>query len=495
MSDVFDTLQERYQTLVARKEKGETGKDFLKDVSGFIADAQQAGATIADVDERSQLRAWMRFLANVLYDATGAYPDTSLQPLARGQLVASRLERGEKPAPSFPLAWMLVGGAAVIVIAVGLAIIGGMGRQPTLAPAPTSTLAPTLTSTPVPFVSHAAVGIELDEGGALEMTAGVFCLGTSDVIAEFTLEGVRPETEWHWEVQRDGEIVAAQPATPWGRETQTVTIHALTGGSEGVEAGHYDLLIYVGEQIVGTQSFQVFDVAPRIFNPWVADVPAPAGGASGEGEFEVGVRVIYLNYDYEGLCPGLNISHVLYREGESIQESVETWSGAPQGKAQVSFQAPDDLPFPPGDYEITVAIAGEEQARVEFTIRGEAEVHPAFGDVTIALGVRPDGTPILTAPDSRFDWNTKVIYAIFDYVGMRDGLAWMAVWSRSGKELAREEHFWDVETGGTEGTRWVAYYDESGRALPGGSYSVTLYIENVAQSTAEFNILYYVPRQ
>jgi len=487
MSDVFDTLQERYQTLVARQEKGETGKDLLEDVCAFIADAQRAGAAVADVDERSQMRAWMRFLAGVLYDATGTYPDTSLQPLARGQLVSSRLEREEKPSPSFPLAWTLIGGAAVIVIAVGLVTIGWMSN-----PHDGATPTPTATARP-PVMIQAAVGERLTEEGTLAQPAGTFCLDTPEIIAQFTLEGVLPETEWRWEVLHEGEIVAAQPTALWGQEAPTVTVRILTGGPEGVEPGHYDLLVYVDEQVVRVRSFQVLDTAPRVFNLQVADVPAPARGAPGGGEFEAGVRVVYLNYDYEGLCPGLDLTHTLYREEEPIQEKAETWRGTSQGLAQVNFQAPAGLPFPPGDYAAAVTVAGEEQARGEFTIREEVEVHPAFGDITIALGVQPDGTPVLTAPDDRFDWNTKVVYATFDYVGMRDGLAWMVVWSRNGQEVAREEHFWDVEADGTEGTRWVTHYDEQGRVLPGGTYNVTLYIENVAQRTADFRILYYVP--
>ncbi len=499
MSDLFDALQERYQMLVARKEKGETEESFLEDVRAFITDAQQAGATVADLNERSQLRAWMRFLANALYDTTGVYPDVMLQPLAHGQLVGLQPERREKPSPSFPLAWVLVGGAAVIVIAVGLVAIGWMSYpNDGAAPTPMSTSTPTPIPTPAPFVSQIAMGTELDTGGALRVAADTFCLGTSEVVAEFTLEGIEPETVWHWEVQREGEIVGAQPAAPWGKEAQHATIHALTGGLEGVEPGQYELLVYVGEQVAGVHSFQVLDKAPCVFNLRVTDVPDPAGQASDgpdENKFEAGVRVIYLGYEYEGLCPGLDVSHALYHEGAPVQESVEPWSDAPQGQAQVSFQAPGDLPFPSGDYEVTVAVAGEEQERVGLTI-GEVmgEVSPAFGDIAIALGVQPDGTPILTAQDDRFDWSTKVVYAIFDYVGMSDGLRWAAVWTRNDQEVAREEHFWDVETDGMEGTRWVAYHDESGRTLTGGNYSVTLYIKNVAQRTAEFNIRYYVPQ-
>ena len=118
---------------------------------------------------------------------------------------------------------------------------------------------------------------------------------------------------------------------------------------------------------------------------------------------------------------------------------------------------------------------------------------PSIGNLTLALGVQPDGTPILPAQEARFDWNTKVIYGIFDYVGMTDGLRWAAVWTRRGQEVAREENLWDVEADGTEGTRWVTYQNERGQVLSGGSYSVTLYIQNVAQRTADFNVLYYVP--
>ena len=142
MSGLFDTLQERYLALVARKEKDETGEEFLQDVSSFIADAQRAGAVTADVSERSQLRAWMRFLANTLYDATGAYPDTSLQPLARGQLIDSRLERKEKPAPLSPLAWVLIGGAVIVIVALGSWGVRSMSVSPAT-PSPSATPTPT----------------------------------------------------------------------------------------------------------------------------------------------------------------------------------------------------------------------------------------------------------------------------------------------------------------------------------------------------------------
>ena len=502
MSDLFDILQERYQALIARKEddekaKGGVEEEFLDDVRAFIADARQAGAALADLDERSQLRAWMRFLAHVPYDATSVYPDVTLQPLARGRLLHPRPEHRERPSPAFPLAWMLVGGAAAVVIALGLVAIGWLSR-----PAEVAEETPTPVAMPVPLVLQSAVGTELDPGGTVMVTADTFCLGTPEIIAQFTLEGLPPETQYRWELQREGQVVQAQPATPWGREEQPVTVRI--GGPEGVDPGQYDLLLYVGEGVVGVRSFRVLGTAPRVFDLRLADVPEPAGepaDRSDGNEFDAGVRVIYLDHEVEGFCPGLDVSYTLYQEGEPLQERVEPWAGAPQDQAQVSFQAPGDRPFSPGDYEVAIAVAGEEQPRVGFTIDEDEEeeeattapVPPAFGDVTVALGVGSDGTPLLPAPEDRFDWNTKAVYGFFDYVGMSDGLRWTAVWTRNDQEVAREERFWDVETYGTEGTRWVAYHDGRGGTLPGGTYRVTLYIENVAQRTAEFDILYYVP--
>ncbi|MEA3341431.1 MAG: hypothetical protein U9R15_15815, partial [Chloroflexota bacterium] len=171
----------------------------------------------------------------------------------------------------------------------------------------------------------------------------------------------------------------------------------------------------------------------------------------------------------------------------------------PLGEGQVSFQPSGDLSFSSGDYEAAVVVDGAEQARVGFAVGEPAPVEetpvPAMGDITLALGVQPDGAPIVAAPDNVFDWNTKVVYAIFDYVGMSEGLRWSVVWTRNGQEAAREERFWDLEAGGVEGARWVAHYNELGRVLPGGSYSVTLYIDDVAQSAADFRILYYAPPQ
>jgi len=497
MNGLMDTLQRQHQEKLERLNEGALDEAFLGEIHALITTLQEAGAIVAGPTERGQLRALMRFWGNVVYDHTGVYPNTMLHPLD-----PARASRPEEKVPSrhpMPrLVWMLVGGAAAVVIALGLVAIGWMGRFPDSAEeAPT----PTPTETPLPFVSYAALGTEQTENVTLSAAStDIFCSGTSEISAQFALEGAEPETRWHWELKRADETVTASSPNPWGQEPQQ-TIRVLTGGPEGVEPGQYQTLIYVGEEVIGAQSFHVLDSPPRVSNLQITDVPKrpPEGPDSpNENTFAPGARVVYLNYDYEGFCPGLEVTAAIYYKGESIQDSAESWDGVPQGRGQINLQAPGSLPFSPGSYEAAVLVAGEEQARVEFTIgqsepEAPEEVPPAFGDITVALGAQPNGTPILNVPENRFDWNTKAVYAIFDYQGMTDGLAWSAVWMRSGQEVKRQEKFWDVAVAGTEGTHWAVHYGEAGQLLPGGTYSVTLYIKNIAQRTADFSILYYVP--
>lgn len=114
---------------------------------------------------------------------------------------------------------------------------------------------------------------------------------------------------------------------------------------------------------------------------------------------------------------------------------------------------------------------------------------PLFSNLTIALGVLPTGEPLLVG--NEFDWNTRAVYAIFDYAGMRKGLPWSAAWTRNGREIARQNHLWDGASGGTA---WVVYFNPDGTVLFGGNYTVSLYIEDRLQAEASFRIRYYVPR-
>jgi hypothetical protein len=486
MNELLNAFQRRHQEKLDQLARGEDAEALLDGVYILISDLRQAGAIVVDPAERGQLRVLMRFWADIAYERTGIYPETALLPPDPANARPSEEpERRSWP----PLIWILAGGAAVITIAAGLATIGWLSSRPQ------ESVAAPPTPVPTPAVQYAIVEVMASDGAATDL----FCLDASGIVAEFSLKGVQPETAWRWELQRDGQVVDTQPAAAWGLEAEQTSLTVLAGGSQGVAPGRYDLVAYAEGRAVGARSFQVLSTAPHITDLQVTDVPATMGGeVLAKSAFDAGVKVIYLSYDYVGLCPGSRVSHALYHRGEVMRESVVVWSGDSQGQAQVGMQVPVGGAFPPGEYEIAVSIAGQEQGRVRFTVGGgeeEAAVAsaPAFGDITVALGVQPDGAPIL-AQQTPFGWATRVVHAVFGYEGMSDGVRWSVVWTRDGTEVARENYIWDAETAGNKGTYWITLAGKGGGPLGGGNYTISLYIADQLRSTADFQI-YYQPSE
>ena len=488
MSDLFDTLQERYLALLARKEKGETGEEFMQDASSFIADAQRAGAATADVGERSQLRAWMRFLANTLYDATDVYPDTSLQPLARGQLIDSRLEREERRTLLPPLGWALVGAAVLVLVVSGAVLFSADSAVPPPTPIPiTHTPVPSHTPPPSPTPEvRIDVGAGWNGTGDLALSAKVFCTGTTEIVAQFIVPKPLPaDVCWGWQLTQAGYIATEQSSLVWDTESTSSTVRVARPDGGPFAAGQHELTFLVDDQPVAHRIFDVLAVRPQVSDVQVSNVPTETGRT----EFEAGIPIIYVAYDYQNFCPGRSITRTIYRSGREVYQSFEEWAGTSDGSSQLDYYREGGLPLPGGEYQVTIGVGGQEPQQVMFTITGPAP--PAFSDVTLAQGVQSDGQPILRAPEgNRFDWNTKAVYAFFNYVGMSDGLRWAVVWTRNDEEVARAGGFWNVEADGTEGERWAVYYDESVPTLPNGRYSVTLSIDDKVESTKEFTIGY-----
>lgn len=284
MSQVFETLQNRYRDLVAESPTGIPDEEFLERVRTLLSDIRQAGTVVADPGERSLLRAYMHYLAMLLFQADQPLPAIDLQPLDRGRWPLSTPPA--RPAPGAPpWVWGLVG-AALLVVLAGLVVVARLPLSATL-PHPTATPSPV---TPTP-----------------------------------------------------------PPPTPTPTSTPT---------------------------------------------------PTPN---------------------------------------------------------------PTPTPRPPT---------------------------PAFSDLTIALGMLGPTEPFLVG--NTFDWNTRAVYAVFDYVGMRQGLTWSVVWTRNGEEVAREDHLWNLERNGSSGTLWAAYFNPDGTVLRGGDYTVSLYLEGDLQAEAAFRIRYYV---
>ncbi|MFZ6028095.1 MAG: hypothetical protein ACOYYS_10300 [Chloroflexota bacterium] len=77
---MYQSLQERHQELLARREAGEDRQALGRAVREYIEQARSEAHTIPRPRERDQLRANLRFWGAFLYDETGVYPDTALPP-------------------------------------------------------------------------------------------------------------------------------------------------------------------------------------------------------------------------------------------------------------------------------------------------------------------------------------------------------------------------------------------------------------------------------
>ena len=479
MSELLEAIQDRHREKLERRDRGEIDEPFVEGVRAFIADLRQAGAVVVDPVERGQLRALMRFWAHFLYEEAGVYPDTMLEPPE----VARTRSPVEKEARAFPpLLWLLIGGATVIVIAVGLMVVGWMSRS--------GGEMPESSATPAPVAAVVQLGAGVSGGGELDRTSTLFCKGTSEIDGEIVLSGVEPDTLWRWQVERDGEIVAEQPALAWGEEERRL-VRLLGGGTEGVQPGGYELTVFVAGRTVVVEAFTVAQAEPTISELLLSDVPD--GETPSSGFVSNGIRVLYANGVYTGMCPGAEVVATLAHEGDVIQEQRLVWDGGTNGEEQLTFSAPNGEPFVGGEYTVSMRVADGERRQATILV-GEEETsgpEPAFGLPTFALGVEADGTPIHREPDEGFNWNAKVVYAIFDYRGMQDGMEWEVVWMRDEEEVDRQHGFWDLEERGAEGTTWVAYYDELGWALRGGEYTVTLWLDGEMEQEAEFSIQVY----
>jgi hypothetical protein len=478
VSKLFDTLRKRYQALVVRKEAGESGEEFLEGVRTFIADAQRAGAVIAEPAERSQLRAFMRFLADVVYDATEIYSDTTLQPLDQERLAERPQVVRERTATRW-VPW------AVVVAVLVLSVVGvwlGQSLRGDGKPTPTPTLPPTPTPTPVPLAG-VQVGVGSTEEGRLALPAKVFCAGTYTIAAEFDLSRLPVDARWEWRLYHAGEQIDWQDTQvrEAGRFSTTVTLTSPDGSP--FASGVYSLTALVDSAEVAARRFTVLESPPRVTEVRVSNVP----GGEGRQEFEAGEQRLIITYDYESFCPAQTIQRVIYRDGETAHESSQLWAGASSGSEELEYYRQDGLPLRKGTYRVVVSVGETEPQEVGFAITGAQE--PAFGDVKVALGVEPDKRAFGTVADFPYGfYDIRAVYAVFDYVGMIDGLEWSAVWTRGGIEVGRESDFWDVAAEGSDGTRWVVYHEPAAAVLRSGRYSVTLHITDTLTKTTDFRV-------
>ena len=93
-------------------------------------------------------------------------------------------------------------------------------------------------------------------------------------------------------------------------------------------------------------------------------------------------------------------------------------------------------------------------------------------------------------PQSIFAPGTEEIFAIWEFANLSGEDVIRRVWNKNGFQWLVREDGWDVASYGSTGTiRDVSVFDFEGSGLEPGSYQLTLYLNEVAQAQAAFQIL------
>ena len=88
-----------------------------------------------------------------------------------------------------------------------------------------------------------------------------------------------------------------------------------------------------------------------------------------------------------------------------------------------------------------------------------------------------------------FDGGTEEVFAAWTYVNLSSSDVVRRVWTKNGAAWLEREEIWDVATYGSLGTiNDISIYDFEGSGLEPGRYQLTLYLNDVYQTEAPFEV-------
>ncbi|MBN1177646.1 MAG: hypothetical protein JXD18_00410 [Anaerolineae bacterium] len=287
MSGVFETLQERYRELVERGVGGAADEAFVDAARAFLIDARRGGAAVADAGERSQLRAYMRFVGLALHRAGQDVPELELLPLDRERWPAAVPAGQPPPVPWW--AWVLIGAAAFVVLA-GLVAVAGYAAgvlaagpatpvPPTataVPPTPTATATPipptetptatataTATATPTPPAAafdNVAIALGVDGAGEPLLAGDVFDWNTKTVYVVFDYAGMQDGPEWSAVWTRNGAEVGREAGmwdvARYGAAGRRWAVLVAPAG-DVLYGGEYVVTLAIGGEVQAERAFRV----------------------------------------------------------------------------------------------------------------------------------------------------------------------------------------------------------------------------------------------
>jgi hypothetical protein len=104
-----------------------------------------------------------------------------------------------------------------------------------------------------------------------------------------------------------------------------------------------------------------------------------------------------------------------------------------------------------------------------------------WSEFTFAEDVDSDYNPI-GATDT-FDSGVSEVYAVYQYEGMEDDMAWSRTWYLDGEAVLSQDDTWD---GGEHGNGWLNVYNNGG--LPDGAYDLVVWVGGEEVQEGSFTI-------
>lgn len=218
----------------------------------------------------------------------------------------------------------------------------------------------------------------------------------------------------------------------------------------------------------GEPSFSRLFFATRVNE---AGVPANVVGSAPSG-----ITSLYLFFDYQNMVNGM-----IYELRVTVDDVTEaiyglppaTWSG---GRSGTWYIGSSNIPWSNGVYFFRLFIEGREVASRSIVIGGGPTSEPGFSDIVFGVIDRTTGQ---LAGTSYVLPEGESIQARFNYRNMTPGTPWTYIWYYEGRELARGDEVWALETQGTHLITAEAEF------LP-GRYRLELGVNNTLSATADF---------
>jgi hypothetical protein len=392
--------------------------------------------------------------------------------------------------------------------------------RPTATPTPTETPPSTATATTAPTLAPSgknfgpirfAVGIAPDNSPV--DVREQFPDGITLLYATFPFQGMQIGQTVRYEWLRDGQVdVNSEEKWSGGASGQTWANLFDPGGFSG---GNYQLNLYLDNvlQQSGKFAIEANPAGEPDFGPITFAQDADANGKpvnalpTGNPTFPAGIKLVNAFFNGVNVPPGTTFTMQWLRNGELFfQSNPVTWNFSPNELVHYYVLMKDGSPLPPGTFEFKVNIGTRLVNLGVFFIPAAVTTNATAPATVVAVNsptpnatrapVVGFGAPVFAANllDQRipvdvsttFPDGISVIYAVFDFKGLKDGQLWRAEWFLNG-ELQRDVGFEERWNAGEAGTQWIVLKNQDG--IDSGQWQLNLYLENQLQQQATFTIL------